>query len=271
MSSEDLVALVDAALRARPDLDREAFATHLAAIAPDGGPLAIADLAIADLALAFEAQQGNPSALAELYALVERAARPALLVSGYSATLADDAIQETATRLMLGPVGDERPLLASYRGAARLAAWVKTIALRTASRLVEINRRMHGNDAVLDELAGAHDPASAVVKAELRPAVRAAFAAAVQALSYVDRELLASVIVRGETIDALSKRHGIHRATATRWVGRARAALGDGLRHELAIALKLSAAEVSGVLSAIGTSIDLTPSRLTAPKPPRRR
>jgi RNA polymerase sigma-70 factor (ECF subfamily) len=266
MSREDLAALVAAAARDRPGLDREAFAEHLAAIAPDTG-----DLVIADLALAFHALQGDQAAIAELYSIVERAARPALLVAGYGATVADDAIQETATRLLVGTAADERPLLATYEGRARLSAWIKTIALRTASRLVQISRRIHGDDAMLDELASAQDPASAVVKAELRPAVRAAFAAAVQALSYVDRELLGSVIVRGETIDELSKRHGIHRATAARWVGRARAALDDGLRRELAVALELDPAEVSSVLSAIATSIDLTPARLADARQGRRR
>lgn len=266
MSRDDLAALVDAGARARPGLDREAFAEHLARIAPDTG-----DLAIADLALAFQALQGDQPTIVELYSIVERTAKPALLVAGYSATVADDAIQETATRLLVSPVPEDRPLLATYQGRARLSAWIKTIALRTASRLVQISRRIHGDDAMLDELAGAHDPASAVVKAELRPAVRAAFAAAVRALSYVDRELLASVIVRGETIDELSKQHGIHRATAARWVGRARAALDDGLRRELAAALRLGPAEVSSVLSAIATSIELTPARLAGARSGRRR
>ncbi len=265
MSEEDLATLVDAAVRARPDLPREAFAAHVATLSSSGD-----SLVFGDLALAFQAEHGCPSAIAELYALVERAARPALLASGYTPMLVDDAIQETATRLLVG-VDDERPLLASYRGEARLAAWVKTIALRTASRLAAINGRMQGNQSLLDELAGTLDPVATVVKDEIRPAVRAAFAAAVKSLSYVERELLASVIVRGETIDELSKRHGIHRATAARWVGRARDALNNGLRCELAHALHLRPADVSSVLCSVASSIDLTPGELIASKPSRRR
>ena len=257
MSREDLAVLVDTAARARPGLDRQGFADHLATTAPEAG-----DLAVEDLALAFEAMQGDRATVAELYARIERTVRPALLAAGYSATIADDALQETVTLLLVGAGDSNRPLLATYQGRARLTTWIKTIALRTASRLVQISRRIHGDDALLDDFAGAQDPAVAVAMAELRPAVRAAFAVAVQALSYVDRELLASVIVRGETIDEISKRHGIHRATAARWVGRARAALDDRLRSELAATLHLSPAEVSSVLSAIATSIELTPTRL---------
>lgn len=261
MSRGDVAALVDAAVRERPGLDRRAFADHLAATAPEHG-----ELAIADLALAFQAVHGDQGAVAELYAAIEQAARPALAAAGYAATIVDDAIQETATRLLVGQPDETKPLLLTYQGRARLGLWIKTIALRTAGRLSKISRDMIGDDSMLEELAGAHDPAAAVAKAELRPAVRAAFAAAVKDLSYVDRELLASVIVRGETIDQLSRRHAIHRATAARWVGRARAALDDGLRRELATALDLDPAEVSSVLSAIATSIELTPSRLADAK-----
>ena len=266
MSRVDLAAMVEAAVRSRPGLDRDAFADHLATTAPQGG-----SVAVDDLALAFQALRGDQAAIAEMYATVERAARPALAVAGYSKALADDAVQETAIRLLVGPVGDTRPLLATYQGRARITVWIKTIALRTAARLAEITRRTSGDDGMLGGLVGAQDPATALVNAELRPAVRAAFAAAVQGISHFDREVLASVIVRSETIEHLSRRHGIHRSTAARWVGRAHAALDDGLRRELATALALSPSEVSSVLSAVATSIELTPERLADAKQHRRR
>lgn len=262
MSRPDLAELVAAAKTLRPALDREPFAAHLAEVAPEQG-----ELAIGDLALAFEAARGDQAALAELHATLERTARPALAAAGYAPTIIDDAIQETSVRLMVAPAGEARPLLLTYQGRAPISAWIKTIALRTASRLVDISRRVHADDAVLSRLASAHDPAAAVIKAELRPAVRAAFAAAIRGLSYFHRELLAAVIIDGATIDQLARQHGIHRATAARWVGRARAALDDGLRHELAVTLGLTPSEVSSALSAIATSIELTPERLVAGMP----
>jgi RNA polymerase sigma-70 factor (ECF subfamily) len=263
MRRPDLDALLDAAMSARPGLERRAFGTHLGAIAAADG-----DIAIADLALAFAAAHGDAGAAAELHALVERSARPALAFAGYPAAIIDDAIQETSIQLLVGPAAEARPLLLDYRGRARLAAFIKTIALRTAARLAAINRRMGGDESVLDQLVAVEDPARDVIKAELRPAVRSAYAAAVEALSYVDRELLAAVIVRGTTIDEMANMHGVHRATAARWVGRARAALDEALHRELASLLDLTPDEVSGVLAAIATSIELTPAQLG---PARRR
>jgi RNA polymerase sigma-70 factor len=264
MKGSDLQALVDAAARTRPDLDRDAFAAHVEAIGPAGGAIAIADLA-----LAFQAISGDPGAVTEIQAMIDRNVRPALAFAGYSASITDDAIQETSIRLFVGPVeGDGRPLLVGYQGRARLTVWIKTIALRTAARLVEAANRTRGDGAILDQLASSQDPALAVVRAELRPAVRAAFAAAVTGLSYVDRELLASIIIRGETIEQLARRNGVHRATVARWIGRARAALDEGLRRELAAALDISQRDVSSVLSAIASSIELTPARLANSKKP---
>jgi RNA polymerase sigma-70 factor (ECF subfamily) len=260
-SHDHLDALVDAAMAARPGLDRHAIAEHLTAIVSDDG-----EVAIDDLALAFAAVRGDANAVTDLYALVERAARPALAVAGYNTAITDDTIQETSIRLLVGPIGESRPLLLGYQGRAPLVSWIKTIALRTAARLVEINRRISGDDSMLTELAAVEDPARDVLRAELRPAVRAAYASAVKNLSYVDRELLASVIVRGETIDHLARTNGIHRATAARWVGRARAALDDALRRELATALAVPADDVSSLMSAIATSIELTPAQLVGAK-----
>jgi RNA polymerase sigma-70 factor (ECF subfamily) len=260
-SHDHLDALVDAAVAARPGIDRHAIAEHLGSIVAEEG-----DVAIEDLALSFAAVRGDANAVTDLYALVERAARPALAVAGYNAAITDDTIQETSIRLLVGPIGESRPLLLGYQGRAPLASWIKTIALRTAARLVEINRRISGDDSMLDDLAAVEDPVRDVLRAELRPTVRAAYAAAAKSLSYVDRELLAAVIVRGQTIDHLARKNGIHRATAARWVGRARAALDDALRRELATTLEIPPADVDSLLTAIATSIELKPGQLVDAK-----
>ncbi len=262
--SPDLEAVLDAAVAARPTIDRAALAAHLATLPHVGAASA------AELALAFEAAAGAPAAVAELHALVARCA-PVLAATGYPAALVDDAVQETSILLLVGREGGGRPTLLTYEGRARLGAWITTIALRMASRLSRAASAATSDDAALDQLAGAHDPAAQVLKAELRPAVRAAFAAAVRRLSFFDRELLADTIVRARTIDDLARQHDVHRATAARWVGRARATLDDHLRRELGATLALAEADVASVLGAVATSIELTPARLVDPPPARRR
>ena len=223
-----------------------------------------------DLALAGRAARGDHAAIAEVHALVERT-RPILAGAGYPAALVDDALQETAILLLVGRQDGGRPTLDTYEGRAGLSAWIATIALRTASRLGKASATVTSDEAVLERLAGAHDPAAAVIRAELRPAVHGAFAAAVRRLSYFDRELLADVILRGQTIDQLARKHDVHRATAARWVGRARAALDDHIRSELGTSLALAEADVSSVLGAVATSVELTPARLVDGVPGLRR
>lgn len=257
MRRGDLSVLVAAAANARPQLDREAFARHLETVAPAEGKLAIDDLA-----LAFQAATGEASATRELQQRLEQTARPALTAAGYESGVADDAIQETSIQLLVGSVNRARPLLLTYQGRASIGSWMKTIALRTASRLVKISRRTSGDDSALQQLASVVDPAAAIMKAELRQVVRRAYAAAVRRLSYFHRELLAAVVIEGRTIDDLSRQYDVHRATAARWVGRASAALDGNLRRELGQTLALEPSEVSSVLTAVASSIELTPGRL---------
>ncbi len=255
---------MDAAVAVRPTLDRAAFAAHLAALAvtSDG-------VVAADLALAFQAARGDLRAANELHALVERT-RPVLAGTGYPAALIDDVVQETSILLMVGNEGGGRPALLTYQGRAALATWITTIALRTASRLGKIGAAT-SDDAALDRLAAAHDPAAAVIKAELRPAVHDAFVAAVRGLSYFDRELLADVILHARSIDELARKHDVHRATTARWVGRARARLDGRIRGELGAALGLDDSEVASVLSAVATNLELTPVHLVDGVPGQRR
>ncbi len=260
---DSFAAVVDAAVAARPTLDRDAFAAHLAALGTT------ADAAASDLALAFQAAHGDPRAATELHALVERA-RPVLAGSGYPAALIDDVLQETSILLVVGNERGGRPALLAYQGRAALATWITTIALRTAARITKIGSA-DADDAVLDSLAAAHDPAAEVIKAELRPAVRDAFVAAVRRLSFFDRELLAEMILRSRSIDDLARKHDVHRATAARWAGRARARLDEQIRRELGEALALDDSEVASVLGAVATNLELTPVHLVEGVPGFRR
>ena len=262
--SDPLAVVLAAAVAARPALDRAAFVAHLAARAPIAG-----DVAAADLALAFQAAHGDPRAATEVHALVERT-RPVLAAAGYSATLIDDVVQETLILLVVGNEGGGRPALLTYQGRAALATWITTIVLRTAARLGKIGAASVG-DTVLAGLAAAHDPAAAVIKAELRPAVHDAFVAAVRRLSYFDRELLADVILHSRSIDELGRKHEVHRATAARWVARSRTRLDDWIRHELGASLALDDSEVASVLGAVATGLELTPVHLIDGVPGLRR
>jgi RNA polymerase sigma-70 factor, ECF subfamily len=239
------------ALARWPAADVDAFRAHLSSL-PSWEPAALTELA-----LAFAAASGVASAISELTMRLEGHLRAAVMRAGYPRALAEDATQETLI-LLLVEADEHAPALLTYRGRAPLAAWAKTIALRLAAK-----QHAAIDDAMLRDAQGGSafatvpDCVARALRAELRGVVERAFTASVAALSMFDRELLRATILEGDTIDGLAARHDVHRATAARWIGRARGALDDALRAALAKDLVLSESEVSSVLRAVQTSLVL--------------
>ena len=213
---------------------------------------------LAELALAYAAGTGVETAVRELTIRVEAPLQAAVMRAGYARTIAEDATQEALILLLVG--ADARPpALLTYRGRAPIVAWAKTIALRLAAKQHAALAAVKVRDDRGGELGFevVPDAVARTLRAELRGAVERAFTTSVATLSMFDRELLRATIVEGQTIDQLAGKHEVHRATAARWIGRARGALDDALRSALAKDLALSDAEVSSVLRAVQTSLVL--------------
>jgi RNA polymerase sigma-70 factor, ECF subfamily len=237
-------------------IDVEALASHLAGLDLDAAPANLGDVA-----LAFAAASGDPRAQSELHRQIVRAARATLPAAGYAPHVVDDAIGELALTLL----ADARSPLLTYRGQASLAGWLRTLVARTALRLAEAYRRdasPNESDGELIEHVAATDLTRDLYRAELRSAVRRAFAAAITRVSYFERQLLGDSLVRGQSLDDIAKTHSVHRATAARWMARARAALDRELRTELHRDLVASDSEVASILDSVRSSIELSVERL---------
>ena len=249
----------EVAARATPAagvVDPAALAAHLAGLGLEAEPAHLHDVA-----LAFAASRGDTAAQAEVYRLVERAARATLPAAGYAGHVVDDTIGELAVTLL----ADARSPLVTYRGQASLTAWLRTLAARTALRLVNICRREAvAADGELADHVAATDLTRDLYRAELREAVRRAFGAAIEHVSYFERELLADLLVRRRGLDEIARAHDVHRATAARWMARARAALDTALRAELHRDLVASDSEVASILDSVRSSIELSVERLLA-------
>jgi RNA polymerase sigma-70 factor, ECF subfamily len=219
-----------------------------------------------DVALAHAAAAGDPAAQAELHSRVVRAAHATLPAAGYADHIVDDTIGELVLTL-LGEPNKPSPLL-TYRGESSLSAWLRTLVVRTAMRLAQACRRetptFDSDDTSLFDRVATSDLTRDLYRAELRAAVRRAFAVAIARLSYFDHELLASFIVAGHSVDDIAKTHAVHRATAARWLARARAALDRELCKELERDLRASDSEVASILQSVQSSIDLSVARLLA-------
>lgn len=214
---------------------------------------------IVDLYLACACCHGDGTAIAlfqrELATAVERAVRKL----GGDRAAADELAQELRERLLVAtPARPAR--IAEYTGRGPLGAWLRVIATRA---LLD-RRRRDKHEAPLGERtlealpAAEQDPELQYLKASYRDAFRRAFRAAFAALEALEQELIRSHHLRDESIDVLAARHGVHRATAARWVARAREHLLVGTRQRLAAELRLHDAELDSILQLIASRLEVS-------------
>jgi RNA polymerase sigma-70 factor, ECF subfamily len=258
-------ALFDAAMEAWPAawVPRAAFVTYLEERAEGDEPFSID--AAAPLYLVCACLRGVAPALkafeSQYFADIRRAAG--------RTGLAEDHISELAQMLredlFVGRNG-ATPTLGDFKGRGDLRGWLRVTATRAALRMKLRVRK--ADDRELDRLqarATDSDPELAYLKAFYRDAFRAAFRAAALTLEPRDRKVLHQHTVEGLTVDQLGTAHGVHRATAARWVQTARERLVVAVRHEFAQRVKVSPRELASVLRLVESRLEVTMKRLRDP------
>jgi len=147
----------------------------------------------------------------------------------------DEVKQRLRRQLLVLPaVGP--PRIAAYQGRGALVAWLRIAAAREALKLRrgDLPVTLDDYDDRLMSLPLAADDAElASIARVYRPQLKAAIADAVVTLSAEDQHLLRSHHLQGRTIDDLAQELRVHRATAARWVTRARTRLGKSIKREL--------------------------------------
>jgi RNA polymerase sigma-70 factor (ECF subfamily) len=222
---ERLGELLDAAHRAWPDLglDETALVRFVAERASCAGDLDVARAG--DLALASECARGSAKALAIVEALIRREIAPSVRRLKLGEADVNDALQRTTTDLFV--TSPRRPAgITRYDGRGELIGWLRVAAVRSGLKVLRGGRR----EASLEEeqlgarIAGARgdEPDLAYLKSLYRPAFQAAFRDALASLPARDRTLLKQSLLDGLSIDALAGLYKVHRATAARWVAKAR-------------------------------------------------
>jgi RNA polymerase sigma-70 factor (ECF subfamily) len=237
-------------------LDAESVARSLDAMWTDDLYLAVACAAGASGAIeAFEAHHGPVIARAIASACSSNAERA-------------DLGQIVRQRLLVSPAHGGVPRIATYSARGALRAWVRVVASREVSRMMpRAHREVAAGDDELAELIGADsDPEVAYLKRLYREEFKRAFHAAADALDARDRLLLRQHALDGLSIDQLSTLHGVHRATAARWIDAARQALLAGTQRQLIQRLRLSRSELASVMRLIQSQLDVTlPQVLRSP------
>ncbi|HEY2517467.1 MAG TPA: sigma-70 family RNA polymerase sigma factor [Polyangiaceae bacterium] len=198
---------------------------------------------------------------------------PLLVQSARRAKLADADAEEVAQQLrvfLLVGEGESPPKLVEYAGRGDLRGWLRVVAMRAALRVARRGAGAGGegrsgdDDAVLAVRSTGDDPELGYLKAVYRTAFRAAFAAAITSLEGREKTLLRQHLVDGLTIDEIAPLYGVHRATAARWLEKARELLLTRVRHEFADRARVSDRELVSVLRLVESRLDITLRRLLA-------
>jgi len=181
--------------------------------------------------------------------------------AGISTNATKDIVTEVkqVLRLQLLVAKDGKPPgIVGYRGKGPLRGWVRITATRELIRHKKKRQREAPlSDRTLDHLlTSGIDPALAALKAEYRAEFAVALREAIEDLTAEDRTLLRQQIVDGLSIDAIGAAFGVHRATAARWLNRARGALVAATHSRLAARLKLPLEQIESVIRLVSSQLD---------------
>jgi RNA polymerase sigma-70 factor (ECF subfamily) len=222
-------------------------------------PAAIGSAPAADLHLSCACAAGDRRAHRLFDALLD-SIRPALAGLGASRDEIDEVLQRLRVQLLVGV----SPGIADYNGAGELRAWVRVIGVREMVRLLRgLNRAQKLDDVrMIDSLIPDIDIENGLLKEEARAAFRAAFAEAVAGLPARDRLVLRQHAVDDLGIDQIGALHGVHRATAARWITQAKSDLGAATERALEHRLHISTEEVRALLRLIMSRLDASVQRL---------
>jgi len=170
--------------------------------------------------------------------------------------LVDEVKQLLRVQLLVAKDG-KPPGIAGYRGRGPLRGWVRITAVRELLRHKKKRDRELPLATSLDALlASGIDPGLEALKAEYRSEFAIALREAIETLSAEDRTLLRQQIVDSLSIDEVGAAYGVHRATAARWLNRARAALVAATHERLAARLALPVGEIESVIRLVQSRLD---------------
>ena len=185
----------------------------------------------ADLYLCCACVVRNPEALLAFDRHCLNVARAAVARTSRDPEFVIEALRELWDKLLFA----ENAKVAEYCARGPLQAWVRIAAVRTAldrSRTERIrNTRQIGlSDHLTVEASG---PESTLTKARYASTFQEALESAILSLTSQERNLLRMHVLGRCSIDQIGRAYGVHRATAARWLERAKAHVLTSVREQV--------------------------------------
>ena len=226
------------------------------------GNIGIDDIRAGELYLAIACTMQIPRAIIAFDGHYVRGLAALLTRRGHEPAIAADVVQELRIRFLVGEPG-RPPRIAMYDGRRSLAGWLRLAAVRLAMNASRRHCRELPSER-LEVTAADRDPESRLLHGRLRVEFAAALREAFEALTPRQRDLLRDQVLDELGIDHIAARHGVHRATAARWLAGAIDALRGGVRRILRAQLRLTTGELEGVMQSLHGTIELSPGLLFA-------
>ncbi|MGZ3420276.1 MAG: sigma-70 family RNA polymerase sigma factor [Polyangiales bacterium] len=216
-----------------------------------------------DLALAHACALGDGAALADFEKLYFGEIDRALLKVKKGSVDRQDFAQRIRERLFVA-TGERRPRIEGYAGQGDLRTWFRVAMTRA---LINEATRPNRDDPTEDEELAAMpaqnaNPELELLRRKYTQEFKASFARALGAMEARDKAILGYVFVEKMGIDALAEVYDIHRATAARWVQRAREGLIAGVRADLESKLRVEKSELESILRLVDGEVDVSVRRL---------
>jgi RNA polymerase sigma-70 factor (ECF subfamily) len=168
----------------------------------------------------------------------------------------EDVQQRMRERLYL----HDPPGIAGYSGAGSLRAWLRAATLHLLINIATRETRERPTeelffDAVVDAAA---DLEAAYLKEACREEFEEAFTRALARLDGRERLVLRYAFADGQGVDDIGGIFGVHRATAARWVAKARDKLVLGTRRELMATLCIGEGDAASIVRAALSRMGVT-------------
>jgi RNA polymerase sigma-70 factor (ECF subfamily) len=265
----EVSAIVDEARATLPAIhvDRGRFVESvLAKIAGAADPAAaLRTLRVADLYLAFASASGDEQAVAELARSVGALATDLRPKFTHLPETWDD-ITQRFLRAMVVPSEERPPKILDYAGTGDLRAWLRVALSRFLLNVASREGRERPEDLPFFEALsdGSTSAEADYLRAACGAELRASLEVSAQALTARERALLRFAYADGKTVQEIGAVYGVHGATASRWVQKARERLATLVHDDLTQRLKLSNSEATSLLRGALSQFDLTLDRLLA-------
>ena len=241
-------------------IEADVFIPYLATRIGADVPLirALSPRACTDLYLACACAHGDAAAITAFDKTLLRDVTAALSRIDLGSTTLEDLRDRIRHRILIGE-GGALPRISEFTGRGDLRGWLRVVAVREALGLLRKQKReerAHLELAHLDPASG--DPELARIEQLYREEFQTAFREALASLPPRERNLLRQHYQQGLGIDQLSALYDIHRATAARWLARARENLASGTRQRMRERLQVERGELDDILRLIQSRLEIT-------------